>query len=215
MRAIVLALITSVLALPLAGQSGPAVYPTAVTMRVGETAVLHGYQHPGFSTGFPYHYEFSSDEPSIATVHGFASGMSLTKPDPIAGNGVVFVTAVREGIAHVIPQTVRLTLSTITVLAPILPVEIRAKATRVLRGQQVVLTAVVPGYDGTPVFAWYRGRMGDMTRRIQASLEPTLTFTGSDLGVSYVWVQALAGAIASSDEISIEVIQPRSRSVRH
>jgi hypothetical protein len=183
-------------------------------MRVGETAILHAYEHPpGFSAGFPYHYDFSSDAPSVATIRGFASGSRWDRPDPLPGNGDVFVSAVAPGIAHVLTGVSP--RATITVLPPLLPVEIHAQATRVLRGEQLVLTAVVPGYGQTPLFYWYRGRIGDYAHPAQASLQPTLTFIGGDPGVTYIWVQAFAGAVVSSAEIGIEVVQPRMRAARH
>src|SRR4051794_16342195 len=83
MRTTLLVLLGSAtLALPLAGQSGPAVSPAQTTLRVGDRTMLHGYQHPGgLSSGFPYHYLFYSDDDSVATVSGFASGSSTTHPD--------------------------------------------------------------------------------------------------------------------------------------
>lgn len=212
MRTIVLILLTTAATLPLAGQAGPVVSPKELTMHVGDTAVLHGYQHPGgLSDGFPYHYEFFSDAPAVVAIRGFASGSSYSHADPLPENGVVFVSAVGPGAAHVRTGGFPSALATITVLPQILPVEIHAEATRVLQGQQIVLTAVVPGYDQPLAFSWYRGRIGDVTRPIRASSDPRLTFIGSEAGVSYIWVQALAGSTASSDEISIEVIQPRRR----
>lgn len=216
MRLILLALLTTAGVLPLAGQAGPVVWPPELTMHVGETVTMHGYQHPGgLSDGFPYHYEFFSDEPSVATVRGFASGSSYSHADPLPNNGVVFVIAVEPGVAHVRTEGFPTALATVTVLRQILPVEIHAQATRVLPGEPFVLTAVVPGYDQTPTFSWYRGRLGDFPRLIQVSSEPTLTLTSSDPGVSYFWVQALAGSAASSDEIGIEIIRPRRRAAQH
>jgi hypothetical protein len=106
-------------------------------------------------------------------------------------------------------------LSTITVLPRILPVEIRAQATRVLVGQRVALTAVVPGYEGAPMFFWYRGRIGDFSRPIRTSSDPHLGVNVSEAGLFYIWVQALAGSFASSDEIGIEIVQPRRRAAQH
>jgi len=208
-------LLAATVALPLVGQAGPVVSPREITMRVGDTAVLAAYQHPGgLSCGFPYHYEFSSDMPSVATVRGFASGSSTCYPDQLPDNGVVYVVAMAPGVAHVRTGTYPLDLSTITVLPQILPVEIRAEAPRVLSGQQVSLTAIVPGYDQTAIFSWYRGRLGDTARPIRTSSDPHLTLTLTDAGASYFWVQALAGSFASSDEIGIEIVQPRRRASR-
>ena len=216
MRAIVWMLLTIATALPLAGQAGPSVSPKEITMRAGDTAVLMGSQHPGGLTcGFPYHYEFFSDMPSVATVRGFASGSSICHPDQVPENGVVYVTAVAPGLAHVRAVACCGNLSTITVLPQILPVEIRAEATRVLAGQQVALTAVVPGYEGASMFSWYRGRIGDLSRPIRTSSDPHLVLNVTEAGVFYIWVQALAGSFASSDEIGIEVVQPRRRAAQH
>jgi hypothetical protein len=215
MRTLVLVLLSSAAALPLAGQAGPVVSPKELTMHVGDAAVLHGYQHPGgLSDGFPYHYDFFSDAPMVAVIRGFASGSSYTHADPLPENGDVFVSALGPGVAHVRTGGFPSALSAITVLPRILPVEIRAEATRVLSGQQIVLTAVVPGYDQAPTFSWYRGRIGDVSHPIRTSSDPRLMFTIADAGISYIWVQALAGSFASSDEIGIEVIQPRRRAVR-
>jgi hypothetical protein len=186
-------------------------------MRAGETAMLHGWQHPGgFSCGFPYHYEFFSDMPAVATAHGFASGPSVCQPpDNVPYNGVVSVTAVAPGVAHVRADGCCGDLSTITVL-PRIAVEISAQATRVLVGEPVVVTALITGYDQTPVFAWYRGRIGDFSRPIRQSADPRLTFTGSEPGLTYIWVQAFEGSVTSSAEIGIEVlIQPRRRAAQH
>jgi hypothetical protein len=215
MRTLIGMLLAATVALPLAGQAGPVVSPKETTMRVGDTAVLAGYQHAGgLSCGSPYHYEFFTDMPSVATVRGFSSGSSTCHPDPSPDNGVVYVIAVAPGVAHVRTGTYPLDLSTITVLPQVLPVEIRTEAARVLSGQQVSMTAIVPGYDQTAIFSWYRGRLGDTTHPIRTSLDPHLTVTLIDAGVSYIWVQALAGSFASSDEIGIEIVQPRRRASR-
>jgi hypothetical protein len=213
MRAIILSLLTAALAFRMAGQAGPAVSPNEVTMRAGETVVLHGWQHPaGFSCGFPYHYEFFSDMPAVATAHGFASGPSVCQPpDNVPNNGVVSVTAVAQGVAHVRVDGCCGDLSTITVL-PRVVVEIHAEAARVMVGEAVIVTALVTGYDQTPVFSWYRGRVGDFSHPIRQSADSRLTFIGSELGVSYIWVQVLAGSVTSSAETGIELfIPPRSR----
>jgi hypothetical protein len=211
MRTIVLVLLTTA-AVRMSAQAGPAVSPREVTMRAGESVVLAGSQHPGgLSCGFPYHFEFTSDMPSVATVRGFASGSSACQPDQVPDNGVVYVTAVAPGVAHVRVDGCCGDLATITVL-PRVAVEIYAQATRVIVGQPVVVTALIAGYDQTPVFAWYRGRIGDFSRPIRQSADPRLTFIGSELGVSYIWVQALEGSATSSAEIGIELlIQPRRR----
>jgi hypothetical protein len=212
MRTIVFILLTAV-AFRLVGQAGPAISPKVLTMHAGETAVLAGSEHPGgLSCGFPYHYNFFSDTPAVATVHGFASGSSACQADQVPDNGVVSVTAVAPGLAHVRAEGCCGDLSTITVLPPIHPVAIYAPATRVLLGQPVVVTALLTGYDQTPFFAWYRGRIGDFSRPIRLSSDPHLMFTGNDPGVSYIWVQAFEGSVTSSAEIGIEfIIQPRRR----
>jgi len=216
MRTILRALLIIVATAPLFGQAGPVVSPKEPTIRAGDSALLLGYQHPGgFSGGYPYHYEFVSDAPGIATVHGFASGSSFTQRDEIPGNGDVHVTAISAGVAHIRANGFISDLATITILPQILPVEIHAEASRVLSGQQIRLTAVVPGYDETATFSWYRGRIGDTTRAIRASSDPHLSLIGSDAGISYIWVQALAGSKASASEISIEVVQPRRRAAAH
>ena len=217
MRIMMATLLVGALAMPLAGAAGPVVRPAEITIRVGENVVLHGYQNAGgLSDGFPYHYEFFSDAPSIATVQGFASGSATTRPDPSPRNGEVFVRALQPGLAHVRAKAYPLHLATITVLPQISPVEIHAETTRVLRGQQVVLIAVVPGYDQPATFFWYRGRIGDITRPIQGSNDPQLTFVAQHTGASYIWVQAFAGPATSSAEIVIETAPPpRRRGATH
>src|SRR5216684_7095755 len=102
MRAIVFILLTTAVALRLAGQAGPSVSPKEITMHAGENAGLAGSEHPGGLTcGFPYRYDFFSDNPAVAIVHGFASGSSACQPDQVPDNGVVSVTAVAPGVAHV------------------------------------------------------------------------------------------------------------------
>src|SRR6266849_8496854 len=82
MRVTMIILLISALALPLPGAAGPVVSPTQVTIRVGESVTLHGYQNAGgLSEGFPYAYEFYSGAPGVATVRGFASGTATTRPD--------------------------------------------------------------------------------------------------------------------------------------
>ncbi|HEV7425544.1 MAG TPA: hypothetical protein VGQ46_04190, partial [Thermoanaerobaculia bacterium] len=76
------------------------------------------------------------------------------------------------------------------------------------------LTAVVPGYDQTVMFSWYLGRIGDFAHPIRASSDPHLVFTVTGAGTAHIWVQALAGSVASSDEITIEIVQPRRRAAR-
>jgi hypothetical protein len=212
----VLSLLTAALAVRLAGQAGPVVSPKEMTMRVGQTAVLAGSQHPGgLSCGFPYHYEFTSDMPSVGTVRGFATGSSACHADQVPENGVVYVTAVAPGVAHVRVDGCCGDLSTITVL-PRIAVEIYAQAMRVPVEQPVVVTALVTGYDQTPVFAWYRGPIGDFSRPIRQSADPRLAFIGSEPGVSYIWVQVFADSVISSTEISIEMfIEPRRRAAQH
>jgi len=213
MRTIVLSLLITAVAFRLAGQAGPAVSPKQITMHAGETATLSGSEHPGgLSCGFPYHFDFISDMPAVATVQGFASGSSACQADQVPDNGVVYVTAVAPGLAHVRADGCCGDLSTITVLPQLHPVAIYAPATRVLLGQPVVITALLTGYDQTPLFAWYRGRIGDFSHPIRQSSDPHLTFVGSDSGVSYLWVQAFEGSVTSSAEIGIEFfIQPRRR----
>ncbi len=213
MRTIVFILLTTAVAFRLAGQSGPSVSPKEVTMQVGQTAALAGSDHPGGLTcGFPYHFNFISDMPAVAIVHGFASGSSVCYPDQVPDNGVVSVTAVAPGIAHVRVEGCCGDLSTITVLPQLHPVALYAQPARVLLGQPVVVTALLTGSDQTPVFVWYRGRIGDYSLRLQQSSDPHLTFLGSDPGVSYIWVQAFEGSVTSYAEIGIEFfIQPRKR----
>jgi hypothetical protein len=184
---------------------------------VGDSVRLHGYQNAGgFSPGFPYHYQFISDAPAIADVHGFASGSSTTHPDPIPRNGDVFVKAVQPGLAHVRAKGYRFDLATITVLPQIGPVHIHAETTLAFPGQEVALLAILPGSDEPPLFVWYRGRLGDTSRLIQASTDPQLTFVAPASGPTYFWVQAFAGSATSSAEIVIETAPPpRRRTVRH
>jgi hypothetical protein len=217
MRIAIAALLLSVLAMPLVGAAGPVVRPAEITLRAGESAVLHGYQNAGgFSEGFPYRYDFVSDAPAVASVRGFASGSSTTHPDPVPGNGDVFVMANQPGIAHVRAKGYSFDLATITVLRQIAPVEIHTDATRVSAGKRVVLIAVVPGYDQPAVFYWYRGHVGDISNPLQASTDPRLSFVAPSSGVSYFWVQALAGSVSSSAEIAIEsVAPPRRHSAKH
>lgn len=208
----VIAILLTISAIRLAAQAGPAVSPKALTIHVGETAMLNAYQHPGgLSEGFPYHYEFFSDAPSVANVHGFASGQSTTHPDQVPDNGVVSVVGLAPGIAHVRTGSYALDLSTISVLPRILPVEIRAETARALNGQQISLTAVVPGFEEMATFSWYVGPIGDFAHPIRTSSDPHLAFTVTGAGVVQLWVQALAGSMASSDEITIDIIQPRRR----
>ena len=120
------------------------------------------------------------------------------------------------GIAHVRVEGCCGDLSTITVLPQLHPVALYAQPARVLLGQPVVVTALLTGSDQTPVFAWYRGRVGHYSRPIRQSSDPHLTFIGSDPGVSYIWVQAFEGSVTSSAEIGIEfIIQLRRRAAQH
>ena len=216
MRVLITTLLLSALAIPASGAAGPIVSPAKVTIRVGEKVKLHGYQGAGFSQGFPYHYKFVSDAPAIATIEGFASGSSTTQPDPLPHNGDVFVEAAQPGVAHVRVRSYKLDLATITVRPRIGPVQIHAETTHVLPGQQVVLLAVVPGYDQPSIFSWYHGRIGDTTRPIQASNDPQLPFVATSPGRSYLWVQVFAGPVISSAEIEIETAAlSRRRTARH
>jgi hypothetical protein len=100
------------------------------------------------------------------------------------------------------------------VLPALLPVEIHPETARVARGQEVVLTAVLSGCDERAMFFWYRGRIGEVTHPIQSSSDPNLKFIANEPGVSLIWVQAIAGSVTSSAAISVDVIQPRRRTVR-
>jgi hypothetical protein len=216
MRVTLALLFMSALAMPLAGAAGPLVSPSAITVRAGDSATLHGSQGAGgLSDGFPYRYDFFSDTPGVAIVQGFASGGATTRPDPIPRNGDVYVRAIRPGVAHVRTTNYPLNLATITVLPAIGPVEIHADATHVKPGQKIVFTAVVPGWDQMATFCWYRGRIGDNTNLIQASTNPQLTVVTNEPGTSYLWVQAFAGTTASSAEIAVETDAPRRRAVAH
>jgi len=214
MRITMIALLISAPALPVMGAAGPVVWPAQITIRVGESVTLHGYQNAGgLSEGFPYHHEFYSDAPGVATVRGFASGSATTRPDPLPGNGDVFVIAIAPGLAHVRAKACCADLAEITVRSQIRPVKIHAETSRVLLGQPVVLLAVAR-YDQPPTFFWYRGQMGDGTRLIQASANPQLTFVAEDSGKSHIWVQAFAGPESSSAEIVIEAAVPRRRTAK-
>ncbi|HYM62886.1 MAG TPA: hypothetical protein VEZ11_18515, partial [Thermoanaerobaculia bacterium] len=189
--------------------------PSELTICTGASAILHAYQVPGFSVGFPYRYVFDSDAPEIAEIHGFASGQSVVDPGQGSENGNVFVTGRKPGIAHVHETIFNLTLSTITVLPPIQPIEVHADKTFLMKGQQVVLTASVPGYNQQVTYLWYRGRNMDAEHLIQTSSDPNLLFIATSLGTSYISVQASACAVTSSAEIAIEVVEPRKHAARH
>jgi len=89
-----------------------------------------------------------------------------------------------------------------------------------MRGSRCVLLAgldardLATGSNQQTVFSWYRGRIGDFTRPLQTSTDPTLTLTATDAATSFFWVQAVAGFATSSADIGIEVFEPRRRPAR-
>jgi len=109
---------------------------------------------------------------------GVASGSSACQADQVPDNGVVSVTAVAPGVAQWGSIDHHGSASNPSGR------NLRAGDARVLFGQSVVVTALLTGFDQTPLFAWYRGRIGDYSRPIRLSSDPHLTFISSALGVA-------------------------------
>ncbi len=195
--------------------AGPVVTPENSVLGVGDTTVLSAVNWPGgLSSGFPYSWQFESDNPQVAEIHGFASGPGYARFDPIPHNGEVFVTGVTAGVAHVRIQGFAGSWATVTVEAPQMPVVVSPSAVSILSGQTATLSAVIPDANGV-TFAWYLGRLGDATHFLQASTNPILRLTPVTFPTAYVWVRALSTRGESSAEAKINIEMRRSRAARH
>lgn len=197
---------------------GPAIYPHEAVIHVGDTIVLMASNEPGgLSTGFPYNWSFTSDNSSVADIHGFAKGSGYLQPDPLPNNGDIFVKGIGPGVAHVGIAGFTAAYATITVETPPLPVQVDPPAVTVDRGLMVILTASVP--DRLVVlFTWYLGRLGDTSHFLQSSNDPTLRFVPTSpltTPTTYVWVQAASTDAISTAEVSIHLTQPRRRLAHH
>lgn len=206
----VLSLTVLLAALPMFG-GGIVVYPRTANVRVGEVVVLHAANEPGgLSSGYPYSAEFSSDAPSVAEIHGFASGSGYLQPYPIPRNGDIFVTGLAVGTAHVRAKGFISDFATVTV-EPGFAVSITPSALVVRHGETVTLSAVM--VNGNAVTTeWYLGRTGDLTHFLSA--ERVLHFEPPAAG-SYVWLRAAtATGVIMTAEAEI-FAAPRTRAVRH
>lgn len=193
----------------------PVVFPSGSAVQVGESTVLSVTIWPGgLSSGFPYSMQFSSDNPLVADIHGFASGSSYVHADPIPDNGKIFVTGLAPGVAHVTASGFSQTIATVTVEAKELPVIVSPAALTILSGQTATLTALVPNATGSVVFLWYLGRMNDQSHVLQISSDPILRLTPSNIPTTYVWVRGMSAHGDTSAEVKISVEQPRVRAMR-
>jgi hypothetical protein len=197
-------------ALPLFA-GGIVVSPQTVTVRVGEVAVLHASNQPGgLSSGYPYSAEFNSDNPSVAEIHGFASGSGYLKPDPVPRNGDVFVTGLAVGTAHVRAKGFISSFATV-VVEPGFAVSITPSALVVRHGETITLNAVTVNGDAATT-EWYLGHTGDLTHFLSA--ERVLHFA-PPAAASTVWLRAMtATGVVMTAEAEIYAA-PRSRAVRH
>lgn len=194
----------------------PVVSPPGSVVQVGETTVLSVTIWPGgLSSGFPYSMQFSSDNPLVADIHGFASGSGYARPDPIPNNGKIFVAGIAPGVAHVTASGFSQTIATVTVEAKELPVIVSPAAVTILSGHAATLTALVPNANGSVVFLWYLGHLNDQSHLLQVSSDPVLRFTPGTIPTTYVWVRGLSARGDTSAEATISIDQPRVRVVRH
>ena len=205
-----LSLAVLLIALPMFG-GGIVVYPQTVNVRVGEVAVLHAENQPGgLSSGYPYSAEFNSDAPSVAEIHGFASGSGYLKPDPIPRNGDIFVTGLAIGTAHVRAKGFIASFATV-IVEPGFAVSITPSALVVRHGEMVTLNAVIVNGNAATT-EWYLGRIGDLTHFLSA--ERVLRFE-PPAAASFVWLRAAtATGVVMTAETEI-FAAPRSRAVRH
>lgn len=213
MRSVGLCAAVFAVAVPLFA-GGLQVWPSEITLRVGDTAILHAENVPGgLSGGFPYSATFSSDKPSVAGVEGFASGSGYLKPDPLPRNGDVFVKALAPGVAHVRASGFLSSFATITVAPPLVVTVVNGTPV-VVRGQSATLAAALSEPQNDAVFAWYVGHTGDTSRLLQSSSDPVVQLV-PDGGVTNIWVNATAGRWQASAETEITVTEARRRSARH
>lgn len=207
----VLSLLLLLVAIPaLAG--GIAVHPNAAGLRVGEQITLEAANDPGgLSSGYPYSVTFESDDPTVAEVHGYASGSGYLQPYPYPKNGMVFVTAVAPGVAHVVAHGFLGKLATITVTGDI-GLTVTPPAATVRNGDTVSLVALITGGYQNVTLEWFLGRTGDTSHLLTAG--PILSRYQPPTAKTYIWVRATAGTTVATAEIEINVI-PRSRAARH
>lgn|GEM_PF-2589553 len=207
----VLLLLLLLVSLP-AFAGGIVVTPNTVSVRVGEQITLHAEDAPGgLSSGFPYDVTFTSDDPSIAEISGYASGKGYGQPYPYPNNGTVYVTGVAPGVAHVVTRGGYYgQLATITVAGDI-GVTITPVGMTVRNGDIVTLVAFVNGGYANVTLEWFLGRTGDTSHLINVG--PLLRFQPS-AAKTYVWVRASNARAATTAEVEIDVLQ-RSRAVRH
>ena len=187
---------------------GVTVSPATATVRVGEQIVLFAGDEPGgLSNGFPYDYTFTSDDPSIAQIHGFASGTGYLQPYPYANNGKVYVTGIAPGVAHVVAPGQK--FATITVIAA--AITVTPTVTAVRSGDSVTLVALITGGYQNVALEWYLGQAGDLSHLLGAG--PLLQFQPPSPR-TYVWVRATGVATMATAEVEINVLA-RSRAARH
>lgn len=209
----VVAGLVSLLIATAAFAGGIAVYPHALTLRVGQSAVLHAENDPGgLSSGLPYSVKFTSDKRSVAEVTGFASGTGYLQPDPIPLNGNVYVRAIAPGIAHVTSADCCGQLATITVLPqPVLRIE--PAALTVVQGQPAVFVAFISDAPPNVVYCWYAGFSAQTMQLVQQSIDPTLRFT-PDPRLTVVSLRAVAPGWTGLAEARITVVPGRRRPTR-
>lgn len=197
------------IALP-AFAGGLVVSPSSVNIRVGEQIVLHAGDEPGgLSGGFPYDYTFQSDDPSVAEVHGFASGSGYLQPYPYPNNGNVYVTGIAPGVAHVVTHGWIAKLTTITVTEA--RITLTPPVATVRSGDSVTMVAFITGGYQNVLLEWYLGHTGDLSHLLAAG--PLLSFR-PPAAKTYVWVRAIIGASITTEEVEINVMA-RSRAARH
>lgn len=207
----VLSLLLLLVAIPVFA-GGVAVHPTAASVRVGERITLRAADEPGgLSTGFPYNVTFDSDDPSVAEIHGYASGTGYLQPYPYPNNGTVFVTGVAPGVAHVIAHGSTAKFATITVTGEI-GLTVTPTAATVRSGDTVSLVAMITGGYQNVTLEWFLGRIGDTSHLLTAG--PILSRYQPAASKTYIWVRATAGTTTATAEVEVNVI-PRSRAVRH
>ena len=211
MRKTIVLLVAFTAATALAG--GIQVSPSSVTMQIGDVFILNAVNAPGgLSSGFRYDVTFYSDDPTIATVTGFASGSGYAAPYPIPDNGNVYVTAISPGIAHVRAKTCCGDLATVIVRPqPVLSVQ--PDEVIATRGKPVTLLATMTDPVWYVTFEWFRGHIGDESRPLQTSASQLLVFM-PEPGTNTVWVRASAVKWQGTAEAKVTVPVVRRRASR-
>jgi len=151
---------------------------------------------------------FDSTNPSVARVEG---RMDSSHPGEMRITGVSpgRASAFIHGWTHTDFYRVEVTV----VCLPEEPVQPARARQTAKAGQPILLQAQTPIASRT-TFAWYHGRIGDMSFPIGQS-GPEIVYVTDDPGSHYAWVLASTPCSSSTAEFEIDAYRPKRRGARH